>query len=111
MIVKCERQQRALPAKGQATPRPFGRVLEGHRQKKLTQLGNPSLDSVVSGRGIKTLSKPNKHSYAQLAIPYATESYPVAGRLLGHKNGDLTIKEVKSYAKDPNGLSELNGLV
>ncbi|NRB09021.1 MAG: hypothetical protein HRU34_19140 [Richelia sp.] len=37
-------------------------VLEGHRQKKLTQLGNAS---------------------------------PVAGTLVGHKNGDLSIKEVK----------------
>ncbi|NRB07174.1 MAG: hypothetical protein HRU34_07840 [Richelia sp.] len=35
----------------------------GHSQKKLTQLGKASLDSVVPGRGIKTLSQPNKHSY------------------------------------------------
>lgn len=97
--------------KRRLSQRHLGGVLEGHPQKNLTQLGNASLDSVVPGRGIKTLSKPNKHSYAQLAIPYATESYPVAGRLLGHKNGDLTIKEVKSYAKDAKGLSELNGLV
>ncbi|CDN12739.1 hypothetical protein RintRC_5214 [Richelia intracellularis] len=33
------------------------------------------------------------------------------GRFVGHKNGDLSIKEVKSYAKDAKGISELNGLV
>ncbi|NRB09792.1 MAG: hypothetical protein HRU34_23820, partial [Richelia sp.] len=64
----------------------------------MTQLGNASLDSVVPGRGMKTLSKANKHSYPHLALPYATQSSPVAGTLVGHKNGDLTIKEVKSYA-------------
>ncbi|NRB07902.1 MAG: hypothetical protein HRU34_12340 [Richelia sp.] len=26
-------------------------------------------------------------------------------RFVGHKNGDLSIKEVKSYAKDAKGLS------
>ncbi|NRB09378.1 MAG: hypothetical protein HRU34_21390, partial [Richelia sp.] len=49
----------------------------------MTQLGNPSLDSVVPGRGIKTLSQPNKHSYPHLALPYATQSSPVTGTLLG----------------------------
>ncbi|CDN09751.1 hypothetical protein RintRC_3984 [Richelia intracellularis] len=49
----------------------------------------------MPGRGIKTLSQPNKHSYPHLALPYATQSSPVAGTLLGHKNGDLSIKEVK----------------
>ncbi|CDN16798.1 hypothetical protein RintRC_0480 [Richelia intracellularis] len=47
------------------------------------------------GRGIKTLSKPNNHSYPHLALPYATQSSPVPGTLVGHKNGDLSIKEVK----------------
>ena len=95
MIVKCERQRRAVPAKGQATTTPFGGVLEGHRQKKLTQLGNTSLDSVVPGRGIKTLIKPNKHSDPPLVLPYATEFSPVARTLVEHKNRDLSIKEVK----------------
>ncbi|CDN15264.1 hypothetical protein RintRC_0318 [Richelia intracellularis] len=95
MIVKCERQRRALRAKGRWRCLPFGEVLERLRQKKLTQLGNPSLDSVLPGRGIKTLSKPNKHSYPHLALPYANQSSPVAGTLVGHKNRDLNIKEVK----------------
>ncbi|NRB08974.1 MAG: hypothetical protein HRU34_18880, partial [Richelia sp.] len=60
----------------------------------MTQLGNASLDYVVPGRGIKTLSQPNKHSYPHLALPYPTESSPVARTLVGHKNGDLSIKEV-----------------
>ncbi|NRB07186.1 MAG: hypothetical protein HRU34_07910, partial [Richelia sp.] len=51
----------------------------------MTQLGNASLDSVVPGRGIKTLSKPNKHSYPHLELPYPSQSSPVAGTLLGHK--------------------------
>ncbi|CDN13223.1 hypothetical protein RintRC_5250 [Richelia intracellularis] len=51
------------------------------------------------------MSKTNKHSYPHLALPYPTQSSPVAGTLLGHKNGDLSIKEVKSYAKDAKGLS------
>ena len=105
LILKCERQRRALRAKAQATTTPFGGVLEGHRQKKMTQLGNASLDSVVPGRGIKTLSQPNKHSYPHLALSYATQSSPVAGTLVGQKNGDLSIKEVKSYAKHAKGLS------
>ncbi|NRB07279.1 MAG: hypothetical protein HRU34_08475, partial [Richelia sp.] len=54
----------------------------------MTQLGNTSLDSVVPGRGIKTLIKPNKHSDPHLVLPYATQSSPVAGTLVGHKNGD-----------------------
>ena len=79
--------------------------------KKLTQQTNASLDSLVPGRGIKTLSKANKHSYPHLALPYPTQSSLVAGTLVGNKNGDLSINEVKSYAKDAKGVSELNGLV
>ncbi|CDN11566.1 hypothetical protein RintRC_4023 [Richelia intracellularis] len=41
------------------------------------------------------MSKPNKALYPHLALLYATESSPVAGTLAGHKNGDLSIKEVK----------------
>ncbi|CDN15281.1 hypothetical protein RintRC_0335 [Richelia intracellularis] len=57
----------------------------------MTQLGKAYLDSLVPGRGIKTLSKPNKDSYSHLALRYATQSSPVAGTLVGHKNGDLSI--------------------
>ncbi|NRB08018.1 MAG: hypothetical protein HRU34_13010 [Richelia sp.] len=73
----------------------FGGVVERHRHNKLTQQGNAFLDSVVPGRGIKTLSNSNKHSYPHRALPYATQSSPVAGTLVRHKNGDLSIKEVK----------------
>ncbi|CDN14918.1 hypothetical protein RintRC_2911 [Richelia intracellularis] len=45
----------------------------------------------MPGRGIKTLSKTNKHSYPHLALRYATESSPVAGTLVGQKNGDLAL--------------------
>ncbi|CDN14540.1 hypothetical protein RintRC_1366 [Richelia intracellularis] len=44
---------------------------------------------------MKTLSKRNKDSYPHLGLPYATESSPVPGTLVGHKNGNLSIKEVK----------------
>ncbi|NRB07935.1 MAG: hypothetical protein HRU34_12525 [Richelia sp.] len=67
---------------------PLG-VMEAHRQKKIDSTGE---DSVMPGRGIKTLSKPNKYSYPYLALPYPTESSPVARTLVGHKNGDLSIK-------------------
>ncbi|CDN10453.1 hypothetical protein RintRC_3214 [Richelia intracellularis] len=49
----------------------------------------------MPGRDIKTLSKRNKHSYPHLALSYTTQSFRVPGTLVGHKNGDLSIKEVK----------------
>ncbi|NRB07260.1 MAG: hypothetical protein HRU34_08355 [Richelia sp.] len=52
----------------------FGRVLEGHQDLEYP---------------------PNKHSYPHLALPYAIQSSPVAGTLVGQKNGHLSIKELK----------------